>query len=790
MKIWRIPTILVLALIAPVVWGQSTITYTDISLDDTSGITYERTRSPRAAEYDELAAMGVLPGGAFFSTIRPESSRKGRGAPGVAILDYDGDGDLDIYVPNGPGSSNSLYSNQYNETGELTFVDVGVDSGADLTDQDSSSVCYADIDNDGDHDLYVAGTMEDNRLLENNGDGTFTDITVSSGTGGGGRSPAGCSFADVNADGYADIVISNTYDDWNHSRPVFLGDSLNEHNQLFVNQGGNVFSDESAASGLEVVSNMLEVHGFAAFGWAMTTFDYDQDGDTDILFADNQGAQTVAAGLLRLYENDGTGNFTEVTREKGLAVVGSWMGVDAGDFNCDGHLDFFATDLGYLAGRPSRWFYGSKNGRFKDSLGGELKMIPFGWGISVFDHDNDGDSDVVFHGGADILSIMMTENMGVLLENRGDCSGVFRWHDSAFTTPHELRQVQGVAVGDLNNDGFEDIASVSNMNLEARGAGGVLTPGIGLSFLFGTGSIFDLFATWESRWAPSVDDEGNPIRVFLDNGRIEANGNLSVEISSADNGYHWADITAVGSHGRISGGAVNRDAVGAVVRFTPEGGKTSIRPIAGGSSYSSQDALSAHFGMGTAQYGSAEILWPGGVTNRLTNIAPGERITFPEIPCDYATRGDDPAGYQACVEGALAELVGIGALDDAGAQRFRSGAYSCQPGEKSLCLERERFTVTVDWTDYEGQSGEGRVEMANKNAGAFYLFNPRTIDMHVNVLDGCAINGHYWVFAAASTSVEYSLWVSDGYTGSSIHYDNPLGQEGGPIIDTSAFACN
>ena len=111
----------------------------------------------------------------------PLAPIKSRGAPGVALLDYDRDGDLDIYVTNGPGTPNSLYRNLVSERGEVRFKDVAERAGVDATDQDGTGTCFGDIDNDGDHDLLVLGYNEPHRLFENRGNGRFRDISAASG---------------------------------------------------------------------------------------------------------------------------------------------------------------------------------------------------------------------------------------------------------------------------------------------------------------------------------------------------------------------------------------------------------------------------------------------------------------------------------------------------------------------------------------------------------------------------------------------------------------------------------
>ena len=664
--------------VTPIALADGGVTYTNIAEGDNAGIDYRRTRSPRDAQYRALIAEPspiAIPD--FIAQNTQQLGQKWRGAPGVALFDYDRDGDLDIYVTNGPSSANSLYSNQWIESGSVTFVDVATEAGVEAFDQDSSGVCFGDLDNDGDHDLYVLGTNELNLLFENQGDGTFHDISAASGAASVIRNPTGCSMADVNGDGLLDIVVANTYDDWNHRLPHAPNPSYEyfEHNDLFLNAGGNTFTEESAASGIESVSNMSGPgRTGAAYTWALATADYDLDGDVDLLFADNQGAPPTSyadeRGWLRLYENDGSGQFTEVTQAAGLDVWGGWMGLDFSDLNCDGNLDFFATDIGYAAGGPSRWFYGQADGSFTEPGIGSMIMNPFGWGTSLFDYDNDADADIVYHGGMNIRSILIADNPGVVLRNDGECSGVFSWDDTTLLQDHRDRLVQGMAVGDLNHDGFEDIVSVADTRFIPR----FFLPGVGPPFfIWGptTGSPFDAVATFEAIYAPFPPGNWTLLGPFLE----QPDGDLAVELNSADNGNGWIEITALGSAGILSGDdLVNRDGIGAVVSFTPEDGKTSMRPIIGGSSYASQDALAANFGLGSANQGTVDVLWPGGVRNRLYDVANGERLLMPHIPCSYDANWKNFGKYNSCVMKALNSYKNAGLISSAERNRLRDSA--------------------------------------------------------------------------------------------------------------------
>ena len=177
------------------------------------------------------------------------------------------------------------------------------------------------------------------------------------------------------------------------------------------------------------------------------------------------------------------------------------------------------------------------------------------------------------------------------------------------------------------------------------------------------------------------------------NGIDPASGNLTIELNSGDNGNNWAQISVLGSVGLTALGSVNRDGVGAVVGLMPEfqgpggpwtDGDRVLRPVVAGGSFASQHSLEASFGLGTAKRARVDVLWPGGVRNRLYKVKSSERILFPEIPCtidpnawdadqDGNTTEDFPA-YIACVTGALVELVGAGVILQNEAARLGNSA--------------------------------------------------------------------------------------------------------------------
>jgi predicted esterase len=123
-------------------------------------------------------------------------------------------------------------------------------------------------------------------------------------------------------------------------------------------------------------------------------------------------------------------------------------------------------------------------------------------------------------------------------------------------------------------------------------------------------------------------------------------------------------------------------------------------------------------------------------------------------------------------------------------ERYPGASGVCVPGPTALCLQGGRFRVEVAWRDFSGATGAGTVVPgAAADSGLFWFFAPSNWEMLVKVLDGCAVNGHRWVFSAATTTVEYTLTVTDTATGARAVYHNPLGQAAKAITDTSALAC-
>jgi hypothetical protein len=647
------------------------IKFHDIAKDADSGLHYQRGKSARDALVDVFRQKPVYT--VFDIGITP---MKSDGSPGVAVFDFDHDGDLDLYVTNGPGRPNSLFSNQLKESGKANFVDVGAQSGLAATDQDSSGVCVGDVDNDGYSDVLVLGTCGGHRLYKNRGNGTFTDITQNSGINVGNSCSASCSMGDVNGDGLLDILVANTYSDWNDQLAlVAVPFANNQHNQLYINQGNGHFSEQGESAGIRNLRGLGgNPDGLPTITWAIALVDIDKDGDVDIVQAEDQGhimdpANDRERGALRVLKNDGHGHFTDMSRDLNIEKIGGWMGLAFADFNCDGRLDIFATNFGDYSGqvlppapalgeRASRWFLQNADGTFSDpGVGPDTVASVFGWGTAAIDYDNDGAADIVYHGGADIGPFLDGSNAGVYLRNQG-CSGRFT-HDPAVAsgTDHRRRSVQGVASGDFDDNGFPDIASVSSFNIPSAAA---FEP---FPQLFGS-PFDDAGYVWQ--YAPIGPGEFKYTGVKL------LEGDLSVELNGG-NENHWVKVRVKGSFGLTPLAKANRDGVGAVVSFTPAHGKPSIVPVVGGSSYGSNNSPEAIFGLGDAKSGTLEVVWPGGTINRFYDVREGERIQIPEIPCGI----DSASGfseYRKCVTRSLDDLVQAGSIGRQDSQRFAASA--------------------------------------------------------------------------------------------------------------------
>ncbi len=270
---------------------------------------------------------------------------------------------------------------------------------------------------------------------------------------------------------------------------------------------------------------------------------------------------------------------------------------------------------------------------------------------------------MLYHGGLDAAGLsVVADNPGILLVNEGACSGKLTWDQDAISTDHLTRNVRAVAVGDVDGNGFPDIATVSSFTTP---------PELALEPMFTQyGDALDDSSYIVNIMSPVSGPGGEP--AFVWNGYENGLGDFKLELNSGNQNHHIT-IDVQGNARLVENALVNRDGIGAQISFTPRHkhhhskGKrqrvTSLQAVVAGSSHSSSHALRKTFGLGSARAGTLDILWPGGTKNRLYNVRAGEHITMPEIPCNYESRWKKRRDYKSCVSTALNTLYRMGHLD-------------------------------------------------------------------------------------------------------------------------------
>jgi enediyne biosynthesis protein E4 len=492
---------------------------------------------------------------------------------GVALLDYNNDGLLDIFLVNSghlpdaapPRESfdrnNPRYWNRlYRQNKGGTFTDVTEAAGlANAGDGNyGMGVAVGDYDNDGNPDLYVTSYGR-NILYHNNGNGTFTDVTAKAGVAAGGWSVS-AGFFDYDNDGKLDLFVTR-YMQWDlrHNKscgtapPIYCSPSEfpATTNILYRNRGDGTFEDVSRPSGVASKNGRALGVAFA---------DYDDDGFADIFVA-NDGMEQF------LFHNNGNGTFTERALEAGVALTDdgkriSGMGVDFRDYDNDGRPDIVVTDLAH---QDYALYHNDGRGLFSyRSLQSGLAALSggsSGWGMRLEDFDNNGWKDLFFAQGHVMDNVQKIDPSLHYLEApmlAMNHEGRFERADSGTDSPLSGR---GAAFGDLNNDGWIDV---------------VMTVLGGRPLLF----------------------------------RNKAGG------------AHWLTISLRGTRS-------NRDGFGARVLVN---GQSQYASAAG--SYLSSSDKRVHFGLGNAAKASVEVLWPSGTRQKIDNVAADQFLSVvePERP--------------------------------------------------------------------------------------------------------------------------------------------------------------
>ena len=502
---------------------------------------------------------------------------------GVGLLDYDGDGYLDIYVVNGAAipsleKDGPQYKNRlYHNNGDGTFTDVTDKAGLGGSGY-GMGVAVGDYDNDGWPDIFLAN-VTGNQLFHNNGDGTFADVTAKAGVAGGmykGKKVWSVSAAwlDYNNDGLLDLFVTN-YVEWevNHD-PVCLAGKERSYcdpkwykplpDTLYRNNGDGTFTDVSVETG--IASHLGK-------GMGVAVADFDGDGYPDIFVANDKSPNF-------LFHNLGGRKFEEIGESANVALSAdgqplSSMGVDFRELD---------SDL-----RPSIWYTALENETFPllrynggmsfDDITASsgvawptMKMS--GWGNGIYDFDNDGWKDLFVA-------------RGHVLDNSE------RVMSFPYPQPNSVLR-------NLGKGKFEDVSASAGPDFQI--------PAVHRGVAFG-----DLF----------------------NDGRIDAvvtalNGPLEVFRNVTENKNHWIEL-------QLRGTKSNRMGLGARVMINGQEGMKQYNHVTTSVGYSSSSDSRVHFGLGTsASVREIEILWPSGMRQELH-----------DVPADQVLRVEEPAATPA-----------------------------------------------------------------------------------------------------------------------------------------------
>jgi hypothetical protein len=496
---------------------------------------------------------------------------------GVALVDIDADGWLDVLLVNGttlegfpPGQEPTAHL--YRNRRDGTFEDVTDTAGVRQSGW-GQAACVGDYDADGRDDFLVTYWGQ-NRLFRNRAGGRFDDATAAAGLGTPRRWGAGCAFLDYDRDGHLDLFIAN-YIDLDLEATPMPASGLCRYkglpvacgppglpgatNVLYRNRGDGTFEDVSTRSGI--------VRGRGTYGLGVTTLDFDDDGWVDVYVANDSKPST-------LYRNNRDGTFTDIAIDAGCAFsqdgrAQAGMGLAVGDYDRNGTMDIFRTNF---AGDTSTLYSNTGRGDCEDrtfAAGIGINTRWLGWGVGFLDLERDGWPDLFLVNGhvypevSALAGEAAYKQRKVVYRNRrnGRFEDVTDRLGAPVTTPAASR---GAAFGDLDNDGDIDVV-VNNMHAPP-----------------------DLF-------------------------RLDIRPGMG----------HWLSVALAGT---IS----HRNAIGARVTVSAAG-RHFVDEVRGGGSYYAQNDFRLHFGLGDAAAVTRVVVrWPNGVEEVFTVTGIDRLVTLTE----------------------------------------------------------------------------------------------------------------------------------------------------------------
>jgi len=482
---------------------------------------------------------------------------------GVAWIDYDQDGFMDLYFVQSAATdaykpARPLRSALYRNNGDGTFTDVTEKAHVGAEGHYGQGVAIGDFDNDGFPDIYVTGYGRA-ILYRNNDDGTFTDVTAKAGVADDGNWSSSAGWFDFDKDGWLDLLVTN-YIDWSPKNNIYCGEHkpgfrsyCNPNNyrgqktKLYRNNHDGTFTDVSEKSGVGLPESK---------GMSMLLADLNNDGWPDIAVANDTWPNF-------LFENKHDGTFNDVSLISGLAAsedgrYEAGMGIDAADVDGDGNLDIYITHLDF---ELNRLYHNNGDGTFTDatySSGiGNKAILLSGVAAKFIDYDNDGWPDILQANGAMLENVQLYHSLvsykEPLLMFRNLGHGKFEKVSESlgpdFNRPMAGR---GLATADFLNDGQVGIA------VNCRGESPLL-----------------------------LRNDGSP--------------------------NHWLEVLLIGTKS-------NRDGIGSLLKLS-SGGVVQVEQSKGGTSYMSASDPRIHFGLGKrTKIDSLQITWPSGQIDKLTNL--------------------------------------------------------------------------------------------------------------------------------------------------------------------------
>ena len=509
---------------------------------------------------------------------------------GVAVLDYDNDGWMDIFLVNGSTledlrAGKCHPSRLFRNNHDGSFTDVSAKAGLNHCGW-GFGVAVGDYDNDGWEDLYVT-YLDGGVLYHNNHDGTFSDVTAKAGVGDQGEWGTSAAFSDYDNDGSLDLYVANYVDiDLDHlpefgsspfcsyrGIPVACGPRglKGARDRLYHNNGDGTFTD---------VTEKLNIDPGNYYGLGVLWLDYDKDGCPDLYVA-NDSTPSL------LYHNDCKGGFTEVGVPAGVAYSSdgreeAGMGIDSADYDHDGWPDMVKTNFSDDA---NNLYHNGGDGEFADLAGaadfGPISIPFLGFGVKFFDADNDGWDDIFIANGH-VNPQVDGHSFGVTYAERP-----FLFHNlrngrfeevgrQAGTALNKAYVGRGVAIADFRNDGREDVLM----------------------------TVLD----------------GSPV--------------LLRNESPAEG--HWITVRLIGSKS-------NRDGFGARVEVKAHD-VSEMREVRANSGFESASDPRAHFGLGKAsQADTIVVRWPSGKVDTIEHQAADQFLTIKEGKGVVASQHFSPA---------------------------------------------------------------------------------------------------------------------------------------------------